>query len=89
MMMNPYVLIPIPEDLTTEEVYLYLLNTPEARHKIFELAEEARFLATDSVFVDHASLPHPLYFTAHLTDQDLVVQINSDYDTLLVHNQST
>ena len=83
MQLDPYVLILVPNELTTEEVYFYLVNTPEGREEIFRNVEERRFSSWESVFVIHPSIPYPFLFTPFLSDETFVIEINARLDVLL------
>lgn len=86
MIMEPSVTIPVPEELTAEEIYFYLLHNPEGRQKLFKLAEGIRFSQWDSVFVKHPSVPYPFLFTPTLVDGNFVAGINTRLDVLLSCN---
>ena len=86
MIMEPGVIIPVPEELTAEEIYFYLLHSPDGRRKLFKLSEEKRFSSWDSVFVNHPSIPYPFLFTPSFADENLVAEINARLDALLSSN---
>ena len=80
---EPYIIIPVPEELTAKEVYLYLVNTPQGRRKLLEMVDEKRFSTWESVFVIHRSIPYPFLFTPFMTDKIFVTQINARLNVLL------
>ena len=86
MQLDPYIVIPVPGELTAEEVYFYLVNTPQGRRRLFEMVEEKRFSTWESVFVIHQSIPYPFLFTPFMTDKIFITQINARLDVLLCYD---